>query len=235
MATQDWQNLSRLTAGASFDIERVRLTGQDVAIEGRFEKRNDRDHYQFGAKKGTKLSFVGQTRSLGSPSDLFMRIYNAEGGVVAEESGTWSLTPKVRAIPQRLRSVWWVRHLNLVAAATGLLVAIVLPLVFDSASHVFLLARVLLYAMVALSVTVLTGWGGQLSLGQFAFVGLGAMTAAALAERDRATYGSWTFERLADALPAGARPYKSNADDGTEGVMVVSAARLAGALAVDDA
>jgi hypothetical protein len=36
MATQDWQSLSRLTAGEPFDIERVRLTNQDVAIEGRF-------------------------------------------------------------------------------------------------------------------------------------------------------------------------------------------------------
>jgi hypothetical protein len=37
MATTDWQSLTRLTAGAPFEIERVRLTGQDVAIEGRFE------------------------------------------------------------------------------------------------------------------------------------------------------------------------------------------------------
>jgi hypothetical protein len=39
MATQDWQALTRLTAGAPFEIERVRLTGQDVdiAIEGHFE------------------------------------------------------------------------------------------------------------------------------------------------------------------------------------------------------
>jgi hypothetical protein len=37
MAAQDWQALTRLTAGAPFDIERVRLTGQEVAIEGRFE------------------------------------------------------------------------------------------------------------------------------------------------------------------------------------------------------
>ena len=38
----------------------------------------------------------------------------------------------------------------------------------------------LLYALVALSLTVLTGWAGQLSLGQFAFVGVGGMTTAAL-------------------------------------------------------
>ena len=37
MAAQDWQALTRLTAGAPFEIERVRLTGQDVALEGRFE------------------------------------------------------------------------------------------------------------------------------------------------------------------------------------------------------
>ena len=37
MATQDWQALTRLTAGVPFQIERVRLTGQEVAIEGRFE------------------------------------------------------------------------------------------------------------------------------------------------------------------------------------------------------
>jgi hypothetical protein len=37
MATQDWQALTRLTAGTPFEIERVRLTTPDVAIEGRFE------------------------------------------------------------------------------------------------------------------------------------------------------------------------------------------------------
>ena len=37
MPTQDWQALTRLTAGAPFEIERVRLTGLDVALEGHFE------------------------------------------------------------------------------------------------------------------------------------------------------------------------------------------------------
>jgi hypothetical protein len=36
-ARHDWQALTRLTAGAPFAIERVRLTDQDVAIEGHFE------------------------------------------------------------------------------------------------------------------------------------------------------------------------------------------------------
>jgi hypothetical protein len=37
MATQDWQALTSLTGGKPFTIERVRLTGPEVAIEGRFE------------------------------------------------------------------------------------------------------------------------------------------------------------------------------------------------------
>jgi hypothetical protein len=37
MATQDWQALTRLTAGSLFYIERIRLDDQDIAVEGRFE------------------------------------------------------------------------------------------------------------------------------------------------------------------------------------------------------
>ena len=36
MVAKDWETLTRLTGGAAFEIERVRLTGQDVAIEGCF-------------------------------------------------------------------------------------------------------------------------------------------------------------------------------------------------------
>ena len=37
MAVKDWQALTKLTAGAAFQIERVRLVDQDIAIEGRFD------------------------------------------------------------------------------------------------------------------------------------------------------------------------------------------------------
>src|SRR5260221_4508645 len=35
--TKPWQTRSRMTAGAPIEIERVRLIGSDIAIEGRFE------------------------------------------------------------------------------------------------------------------------------------------------------------------------------------------------------
>ena len=55
-----------------------------------------------------------------------------------------------------------------------------LPLVVTEASRHFLYSRVLIFALLALSLTVLTGWTGQLSLGQVAFLGLGAMTTYSL-------------------------------------------------------
>jgi len=95
----------------------------------------------------------------------------------------WSLTPRVATIPQRFRDVWWVKRMGPLVTVTALLVAVAIPVVAGSASRDFLLAEVVIYAMVGLSVTVLSGWAGQLSLGQFAFVGLGAMTTAALVSR----------------------------------------------------
>jgi ABC-type branched-subunit amino acid transport system permease subunit/ABC-type branched-subunit amino acid transport system ATPase component len=94
----------------------------------------------------------------------------------------FSLAPRVRPVPAALQNRWWVRHHTRLGAAVALAVAAVLPLVVTSPSRHALYARVLLMAMVAVSLTLLTGWAGQLSLGQFAFVGLGGMSTYALVQ-----------------------------------------------------
>jgi ABC-type branched-subunit amino acid transport system ATPase component/ABC-type branched-subunit amino acid transport system permease subunit len=94
--------------------------------------------------------------------------------------GSWSFAPRVRPIPAQLERVWWARNLPRLGGLVVALVALAPLVVLGRASQQYLLSRMLLYAMVALSLTVLTGWAGQLSLGQFAFVGLGAMTASSL-------------------------------------------------------
>lgn len=94
----------------------------------------------------------------------------------------FSLAPRVRPVPAELRDLWWVRHHTRIGATLALAAAAVLPLVVTSPSRQFLYARVLLMALVAVSLTVLTGWAGQLSLGQFAFVGLGGMSTYALVQ-----------------------------------------------------
>lgn len=37
MKPRDWQELTRITQGAAFIIERVRLVDSDIAVEGQFE------------------------------------------------------------------------------------------------------------------------------------------------------------------------------------------------------
>ena len=111
---------------------------------------------------------------------LLLVRFRARGAT--REAG-WSLAPRVAAVPERLREVWWVKRLGPLSATASLAFALVLPLFVTSASHNFLFSRVLIYAIVGLSVTVLSGWAGQLSLGQFAFVGLGAVTVTTLVGR----------------------------------------------------
>jgi branched-subunit amino acid ABC-type transport system permease component len=67
-----------------------------------------------------------------------------------------------------------------VALAVVALVAVLGPLRLGQADA-FQLTLVVVYAIVGLSLTVVVGWSGQLSLGHFAFVGVGAYTAAKLA------------------------------------------------------
>ncbi len=59
------------------------------------------------------------------------------------------------------------------------LVAALLPLVLD-VGRSFLMSQICIYAVIALSLTVLTGWAGQVSLGQFGLVAVGADLAAHL-------------------------------------------------------
>lgn len=54
------------------------------AINGRFAAAKDRDYFQFEAKQGQRFLMAGKTRTLGSPTDLFLRVYKADGGVLTE-------------------------------------------------------------------------------------------------------------------------------------------------------
>jgi len=103
----------------------------------------------------------------------------ARGGALRER---FSLAPRTRPIPESLRDVWWVRNHARIGAGLALAVAVALPVLVTSSTRHYLYARVLLMALVALSLTVLTGWGGQLSLGQFALVGLGGMSTYSLVQ-----------------------------------------------------
>ena len=105
--------------------------------------------------------------------------------VVVRSSGrqeSWSLAPRVKAVPSRLESLWWVRRLNAMGFVVLFGFFVVLGLTLSTNSSLFIWSSILLFAMVVLSMTVLTGWAGQLSLGQYAFVGLGGLTVLGLTQ-----------------------------------------------------
>jgi ABC-type branched-subunit amino acid transport system ATPase component/ABC-type branched-subunit amino acid transport system permease subunit len=92
---------------------------------------------------------------------------------------SWQNIDQIRPIPRELRSLPEVRWVGVGLGALGALLVLALPLVLDD-GHTNLAAAVWIYAMVAVSLVVLTGWAGEVSLGQVAFVGIGAAVAGAL-------------------------------------------------------
>jgi ABC-type branched-subunit amino acid transport system ATPase component/ABC-type branched-subunit amino acid transport system permease subunit len=114
------------------------------------------------------------------------------------EAQTFAFTPKPRPVPARLRGLWWVRTLDrsgLVVLGIG---AAVLPLIVTQTSRHLLYTTIIGFAVCALSVTVLTGWAGQLSLGQMAFAGIGAFLTAGF-QRGMTMNVGWGETRIVNA------------------------------------
>ncbi|MGW0665263.1 ABC transporter permease subunit [Streptodolium elevatio] len=118
------------------------------------------------------------------------------------EASAFSFAPKVKPVPERLRGVWWVRHMERATLLFLGLVAIVVPLVVTQPSRHLLYTVILAYAICAASVTILTGWAGQLSLGQMAFAGLGALTAASLNRGLHIEFGDTVYSFRGLTFPA---------------------------------
>jgi branched-chain amino acid transport system permease protein len=102
------------------------------------------------------------------------------GSTRAEQDGasSWQAAAEVRPVPRELRSLPEVRA---VRWAGGLIVAaalVGLPLVLQQSGDRQKAAAVVIFAMIAMSVVVLTGWAGQVSLGQMSLVAFGAATGA---------------------------------------------------------
>jgi branched-chain amino acid transport system permease protein len=115
------------------------------------------------------LVLLAERSSLSRISDA-----NTGGWTGAEE------TPPVPWELARLPEIVWGRRVLLAAVAAGL---IVLPY-FLTPSQTSLIGTVtIIYGLVAVSLVVLTGWAGQISLGQFAIAGLSAVVTGDLIAR----------------------------------------------------
>ena len=117
------------------------------------------------------------------------------------EERTWSLSGALGPLPAALAAAPRVRAARWLGLVVLLAVAILAPLPLDSAQRV-LLASVALFALMGLSIVVLTGFAGQLSLGQFAFVGLGALVGGRMAQLDYPGWMQVLYAAVAGAVAA---------------------------------
>ena len=132
-------------------------------------------------EKLLEFHFAGETGLL--TFLVFIVVLGVVATTAHDDSGGESFTVSLRApqIPERFREIWWARHLGAMVAGAALVVAVVAPLLVDQPSKHQIWARMLAFCLCTASVVVLTGWAGQLSLGQMAFAGVAAATAAAVA------------------------------------------------------
>ena len=87
-------------------------------------------------------------------------------------------------VPPAVSQLFVVRQQRLLLAAAGLAIGLVVPLLpyFNTDAHRFQLALILVYALVGVGLTMVVGWAGQVSLGHFALVGVGAFITARLSD-----------------------------------------------------
>jgi branched-chain amino acid transport system permease protein len=113
---------------------------------------------------------------------LVVLLAQRHGGVSrAEDSqtSTWQASETVRGVPSELARLPEVRAGLGALKAAGLALLMLVPVLLPE-SRVNLVGAILIFGIIGLSLVVLTGWGGQISLGQMAFVGVGGAVAGYL-------------------------------------------------------
>lgn len=98
------------------------------------------------------------------------------------QTSTWRAVKEIRAIPRELRRLPEVRYGKLALGLLLLTLVIVAP-AFLSNGDTIRLGGIWIFAIIGISLVVLTGWAGEVSLGQVAFLGIGAAAAGALTQR----------------------------------------------------
>jgi branched-chain amino acid transport system permease protein len=104
----------------------------------------------------------------------------AKRRTVAAEESSWEVAEPVRPLPPEVAAHPHWRTVTGVVTTACIVTALLVPqLATVSGTH--FLATVLLVAVVAVSLTVLTGWAGQMSIGHWALAGVGGVFGAKLA------------------------------------------------------
>jgi ABC-type branched-subunit amino acid transport system permease subunit len=95
------------------------------------------------------------------------------------EESSWPVAAALRTLPRALAEGDLNRRLRGAVPAALLAAAVAAPWTVSGA-RTLLLVKVIAFAIAGLSLVILTGYGGQISLGQWAIAGVGAFAAARL-------------------------------------------------------
>jgi branched-chain amino acid transport system permease protein len=107
---------------------------------------------------------------------LLIQRRGAAARVDDDQTSSWQAIREVRPLPRELLGTPELRWGPPVFIGALTVLAVLLPIYFNE-GRVHLASVVVIFAIVGLSLVVLTGWAGQVSLGQVAFVGIGAAVA----------------------------------------------------------
>ncbi len=91
----------------------------------------------------------------------------------AEDKSVWATVQAFSPLPASYRKVRSIRALPWAVFVIALAAAVLIP-ELTSDANALTFTTIAVYSVVAMSVVIITGLGGQLSLGQFALAGLGA-------------------------------------------------------------
>ncbi|MCU1602162.1 MAG: putative transporter ATPase and permease protein [Frankiales bacterium] len=117
----------------------------------------------------------------------------------AEAKGSWAAVQAIPPIPPALREVWAIRNLGRGFGLLALALLLLLPGHITAASAVKI-TTIFALVIVGLSAGIVTGLAGQLSLGQFAIGGVGALASYEIASRTGDYYLSFLYAGLAAAV-----------------------------------
>lgn len=95
-------------------------------------------------------------------------------------ASSWQAVKEVRPIPSELRGTPEVRTGLSILTAVVLAIVVAVPFWLGDA-YTSKVTLIVIYSIIAVSLVVLTGWAGQISLGQFAIAGVASATAGGLA------------------------------------------------------
>ena len=134
-----------------------------------------RYHYSSDAYRSAIIAAIIVVALLAQRSTTLSRL-------TSSATSTWQETREVRAIPAELRREPAVRLARWILGTLLVIGLALIPLLLPG-NRVELVTVIAIYGLIGLSLVVLTGWAGQVSLGQMAFVGFGSALASEMAVR----------------------------------------------------